>query len=80
MAKYHVDTESKGRLVFDKLPNHTYFLSGYDGPQEAGKATFYTFDNCGTCLIPIIETATGKQVQIVKNAGKSIRNGKLVNA
>ena len=69
--RYHVDTETRGRLTFKDLPKGTYFLSGVNGPEEEGLATYFTFDR-GTCLIPIIETATGKQYRDKSRAGKEI--------
>lgn len=79
MKKYSVHTKTRGVLEFDTLPNKTYFLSGFQDENDKGKATLFCFDG-GTCLRPIIETKTGKQVCIPENAGKEIRNGKLINA
>lgn len=77
--KYKVRTQTRGVLEFNELPNGTYFLSDYNGPEEKGLATLFTYDP-GTCLIPICHADTGQQVRIVENAGKEIRNGKLVKA
>ena len=63
MKKYRVKTESKGVLEFDELPKNTYFLEGFQDPEDKGKACLFIFDN-GTSLIPIINTKTGKQVHI----------------
>jgi len=77
--KYKVVTETKGTLEFTELPNNTYFLSDVNGPEDAGKATLFTYDG-STCLIPIIDVKTGLQVCIKENAGKEIKNGKLKRA
>jgi len=77
VKRYMVKTQNRGILYFDELPKGTYFLGGYSNPKdhpegwEAGKATLFTWDN-GTCLIPIIDTKTGKQVQDITKAGTSI--------
>jgi hypothetical protein len=71
MAKYKVETETKGTLFFDELPKRTYFLGGYQNEADKGKATYFTFDN-GTCLIPIIDTKTGLQVIDISKAGTEI--------
>lgn len=78
-AKYKVITQTRGILEYTELPEKTYFLSGVNGPEDAGKATLFTYDT-GTCLIPICHADTGQQVRIIENAGKEIRDGKLVNA
>ena len=77
--KYIVKTSTRGILNFDELPHGTYFLAGFRDPNDKGLATLFTFDN-GTCLIPICHADTGQQVRIIENAGKEIRNGKLINA
>jgi len=69
--RYSVKTETKGTLYFDELPKNTYFLEGLQDENDRGKATFFTNDN-GTCLIPIIDTKTGKQVIDTKKARKEI--------
>ena len=74
LKRYMVKTETKGTLFFDELPSGTYFLMGVQSSPEgweAGKATYMTFDN-GTCLIPIYDTTTGKQVQDESRAGETI--------
>lgn len=79
MKRYSVTTTTRGILEFDTLPNKTYFLSGFQDANDKGKATLFCFDR-GTCLLPIVDTRTGKQVCIPENAGKEIRNGQLVKA
>lgn len=59
--RYKVETESRGTLYFDELPKNTYYLEGYQNREDKGKACLFTFDR-GTCLIPIIDTITNKQV------------------
>lgn len=74
VKRYMVKTQNRGILYFDELPEGTFFLSQLSNNEkgwEAGKATLYTWDN-GTCLIPIIDTKTGKQVQDINRAGTSI--------
>lgn len=74
LKKYMVKTQTKGTLFFDELPRGTYFLMGIENSPEGwevGKATYMTFDN-GTCLIPIYDTTTGKQVQDINKAGTEI--------
>jgi hypothetical protein len=71
VKRYMVVTETKGTLYFDELPKKTYFLGGFRDPADKGKATYYMGD-AGTCLIPIIDTITGKQVCIPSRAGQSI--------
>lgn len=71
MAKYKVETETKGILFFDALPKGTYFLGGYQNESDKGKACLFIFD-CGTCLLPIIEVLTGKQVIDISRAGNEI--------
>jgi hypothetical protein len=61
MKKYRVETETRGILYFDELPAGTYFLGGYQDINDKGKACLFTFDR-GTCLIPIIDNKTNKQV------------------
>lgn len=79
MKLYKVHTLTFGVLEFEKLPNKTYFLSGFQDANDRGKACLFCFDR-GTCLLPIIDIKTGKQVCILENAGKEIRNGQLVKA
>ena len=79
MKRYAVHTDTRGILEFDTLPNKTYFLGGYRDESDKGKATLFCLDG-GTCLRPIIDTKTGKQVCIIENAGKEIRDVKLVKA
>lgn len=70
--KYMVKTETKGTLFFDELPTGTYFQEGYQTPEDKGNAMYFTNDN-GTCLIPIYEIATGKQVVDINRAGQDIK-------
>lgn len=77
-AKYFCITHRQV-LLFPELPNNTYFLGGYQDEADKGKATYFTFDN-GTCLIPIVDIKTNKQVCLSANAGKQIKEGKLINA
>ena len=78
VKKYMVKTETKGILYFDELPNYTYFCLGING-DPIGQAMYFTNDK-GTCLIPIRYTKDGTEVIIPENAGKEIKNGKLVKA
>ncbi len=73
MKKYSVQTESKGLLTFDEFPKGTYFQEGSQDINDKGKAMYYTYDTCGTCLIPIIDTTTGQQVKDISKAGLSIQ-------
>lgn len=59
--RYKVETQTRGILYFEELPKDTYYLEGLQNPEDKGKATLFTWDN-GTCLIPIIDTTTNKQV------------------
>lgn len=72
LKRYIVKTDSKGILSFDTLPKWTYFQEGSQDINDKGKAMYYTFDTCGTCLIPIIDTYTGLQVIDITKAGHSI--------
>jgi hypothetical protein len=67
VKRYKVETESKGILYFDELPKNTYYCGGFQDANDKGKAMLFTWDN-GTCLIPIIDTYTGKQVYDVSKA------------
>lgn len=60
-----------GRKYFDSLPVNTYFLCGYQDETDTGKATLYCFDD-GTCLIPVFDAITDKQICFPELAGKSI--------
>jgi hypothetical protein len=80
--RYKVKTETKGILVFEELPENTYFTIGNVGnePQsKPGEAYLFINDN-GTCLIPIKDIKTGEQVIIPENSGKQIKNGELIPA
>ena len=68
IKKYKVTTETRGVLYFAELPINTYFLEGVREISDAGKATFRR----GASLIPICYTETGKQVQDITRAGKTI--------
>jgi len=72
LKRYMVKTESKGTLFFDDLPNGTYFQEGSQDIADKGKAMYFMFDTCGSCLIPIIDTNTGEQVVDISKAGRSI--------
>ena len=75
---YHVDTETKGILTFDKLPANTYFAMGFNG-MITGQAYLFHYDN-GTCLAPILKEDNSPLI-IPENAGKQIdRKGNLINA
>ena len=63
---------SKGTLFFDDLPKGTYFQEGSQDIADKGKAMYFMFDTCGSCLIPIIDTNTGEQVVDISKAGRSI--------
>ena len=81
-VRYKVETETKGILVFEELPENTYFAFGNIGnaPQsKPGEAYLFINDN-GTCLIPIKDIKTGQQVIIPENSGKQIKSGQLIPA
>jgi len=61
MKKYRVETKTKGVLYFDELPKNTYYLEGFQDIMDKGKACLFMFDD-GTCLVPIIDNRTNKQV------------------
>jgi len=54
------------------LPKGTYFQEGSQDIADKGKAMYFMFDTCGSCLIPIIDTNTGEQVVDISKAGRSI--------
>ena len=71
IKRYMVETQTRGILYFDELPKGTYYCGGFQDANDKGKAMLFTWDT-GTCLIPIIDTKTGKQVQDITKAGTSI--------
>ena len=77
-GKYYVDF-STGRRYYNSLPDSTYFAIGYHIEEKPGAAYLFCNDG-GTCLIPIIETATGEQVVKPESAGHEILNGKLTRS
>jgi hypothetical protein len=62
-ARYIVQTQSRGILEFDELPQTTYYSQGLGDPNDVGYGYLHTYDP-HTCLIPIIDTQTGKQLRI----------------
>lgn len=70
-SKYFVNTENRGMLTFDQLPKGTYFMEGSSDMKDKGKAMYYTFDNCGTCLIPI-KDENGNDIYIPDMSGKTL--------
>ena len=61
MKKYKVETETKGTLYFDSIPDDIYVAGGYQNPEDKGKLYLFTFDR-GTCLIPFCDSKTGEQI------------------
>lgn len=80
-GKYYVDF-STGRHYYNLLPDYTYFAIGNVGndPQPEPGAAYLFCNDGGTCLLPIIETATGLQVIKPESAGYEIKNGELIPA
>lgn len=76
--KNSVNNSQAGRKFYNDLPEATYFARGVNG-SNPGDAFLFCFDN-GTCLLPICDTTTNKQVCIAANAGLQINNGKLEKA
>jgi hypothetical protein len=61
MAKYKVECSSKPDIFFDEIPENVYWCEGLQNPDDKNKGCWFHFDN-GTCLAPIIEIETGKQI------------------
>ena len=80
-GKYYVDF-STGRRYYNSLPDRTYFAVGNIGnaPQSKPGAAYLFCNDGGTCLLPIVETATGEQVVKPEAAGHEIKNGELIPA
>lgn len=62
-ARYIVQTQTRGTLEFNELPQTTYYSEGLGDPNDVGNGYLHTYDP-NTCLIPIIDTQTGKQLRI----------------
>lgn len=62
-ARYIVQTQTRGTLEFDELPRNTHYSEGLGDPNDVGNGYLFTYDP-DTCLIPIIDTQTGKQLRI----------------
>lgn len=61
MAKYKVECSSKPDIFFDEIPKDVYWAEGFQNPEDKDKGYLFHFDN-GTCLTPIKEIETGKQI------------------
>lgn len=61
MAKYKVECSSKPDIFFDELPENIYWGHGFQRIEDKNKGFYFHFDD-GTCLVPIIEIETGKQI------------------
>lgn len=70
--KYKVETDSKGILYFERLPDEIYWGSGYQDPKDENKAFWFGFDN-GTSLIPF-KTLEGDFVYKGDNKKTSVAN------
>ena len=61
MGKYIVKCDSKPDILFDEIPENVYWAEGFQDESDKNKGYYFHFDN-GTCLAPIIEIETGKQI------------------
>lgn len=61
MKKYKVETETRGTLYFDTIPEDIYIAEGFQDPKDKGKFFLFTHD-AGTCLIPFCDSKTGEQI------------------
>lgn len=50
---------------YDRLPNSVYYdAHGYQNPNDKGKGYLFANSGEGTCLVPIIDSTTGLQIQM----------------
>ena len=61
--KYYVKCYAKPDIFFEEIPESVYWAGGLQNPEDMGKGFLFHFDN-GTCLAPIINISTGKQIEL----------------
>lgn len=60
---YYVNTQTKGILKFNSIPDNAYICEGLQDIKDKGLICWFGFDN-GTCLIPFKDSAGNKLYNI----------------